>query len=85
MSTIELKKDLKRKIDLLSPSKFKKVYGTMVNTMNSQSDLDEWTTLSRGEKQAIKKGLQQAKLGKVNTHAEVMAELYKKFGPESFR
>ena len=51
MRTPELKRDLKKKIDLLSPGKFKKVYGRIVNTMNSELNEDEWMGLSQGEKE----------------------------------
>lgn len=83
MSTIELKNDLKRKIDLLPSIKFKKVYGKLVNTMNSQLDTEEWMSLNNEEKLAIEKGLLQARQGKVKTHEKVMEKFIKKYGVES--
>ncbi len=82
MSTLELKKDLKKKIDLLTPNKFKKVYGSIVNTMNTEMELDEWMGLGAGERSAIEKGLLQAEQGKIHSHNHVMKELFKKYAPK---
>ena len=83
MSTLELKRDLKKKIDLLSVNRFKKVYGKIVNTMNSELNEGEWLSLSQGEKEAIEKGLLQAHKGNVHKHEAVMAEFFKKYGDKS--
>jgi predicted transcriptional regulator len=82
MSTLELKRNLKRRIDSIPPRKFKKIYGEVINTLNQESEIDEWSSLSDAEKKAIDIGLKQADLGKTKSHKQVMSRLFAKYGQE---
>ena len=74
MDTSELKIELFRKIDSLSAERLQKVYGKILNYLNSQDDMEERETLNENEKQAILDGIDQLEQGKTHPHDHVMVE-----------
>jgi hypothetical protein len=77
MSTAELKLDLFRKLDSLSPDKLKKAYGLLSNFLNKNNKSDFWDELSEAEKKAINEGLKQLDSGQSYTYDEVRNKIRK--------
>ncbi|HNS17370.1 MAG TPA: hypothetical protein PKI34_06075 [Bacteroidales bacterium] len=79
MDSSELKIELFRKIDSLSSERLKKVYGKILNFLNSQDDTEEWDALTGSEQQALLDGIHQLEQGKVVPHEQVIREAREKY------
>jgi len=77
MSTAELKLEMFRKLDGLSPDKLKKAYGLLTNFLNKNSKVGFWDELSEAEKSAINEGLKQLDSGQSFTYEEVRNKIRK--------
>ena len=60
MSAAEIKADLLKKIERMSPSLLKEFYGLFQNYLNSNDTPEEWTTMTALQKAKIEKGIAQA-------------------------
>lgn len=77
MGVAELKLDIFRMVDQLSENELQKLYGMIMYLANPEAA--PWDTLSEAEKAAIEEGLAQLDKGQGRPHAEVMANLRKKY------
>lgn len=82
MSTAEIKLDLFRKIDALDSKNLEKVYGYLLNFINSTLEVNEWDDMPQNHKDAILSGIRELDDGLGIDHDDVIKKYRKKFGNE---
>ena len=80
MSAAEIRTDLLKKIETMSPSRLKEFYGLFQNYSNSNDTPEEWTIMTALQKAKIEKGIAQADAGITRPLNEVTARLRQKYG-----
>lgn len=75
MRTTELKQDLIRKLDALDPHKLKKLYGKILNLINSEDSEEEWDNLSTEQQTALKQAEELFKKGHFISNEQVLAKV----------
>jgi len=63
MKEAALKIDLHDKIDHANAGQLQELYGLITNYFNGKQSVEEWDTLTTGQKKLINKGLEQADAG----------------------
>jgi hypothetical protein len=79
MTVAELKLKIFRQVDSLEKSRLEELYGVMLNYINSQKDLDDWTKLSTEQQQGIIDAIEEIDAGKGIPHETVMTNIRRKF------
>jgi hypothetical protein len=64
MTVSDLKLKLFREIDALEKSKLEEIYGVLINYINGQKDISEWSKLSDIQKHGIFEAIEEIKDGK---------------------
>lgn len=82
MSTAELKLDIFRKIDGLDNESLEKVYGYLMNFINSTDDKADWKDLSPQQQEAILIGIKELDDGLGISHDEIIAKYRKEYSNE---
>ncbi|MGZ9675469.1 hypothetical protein [Flavobacterium sp. GNP001] len=59
MSTAELKLKLFREIDNLEKTKLEKVYGLLLNFINSENNGNEWEVMSLAQQQGLQDAIEE--------------------------
>ena len=79
MSTAELKLELFRQIDILDNQRIKELHGVMMNYFNTQSDVEEWESLSDKEQKDIEDAILELDAGRGIKHEKVISKYRKKY------
>ena len=79
MTVAELKLKIFRQVDSLEKSRLEEFYGVMLNYINSQKDLDDWTKLTTEQQQGIIDAIEEIDAGKGIPHETVMRNIRRKF------
>jgi hypothetical protein len=80
MGTAELKLDLHAKIDHADNLQLKELYGLVTNYLNSNTDIEDWDTLSAQQQKALLKGETEAEAGLGNSLNKINERLRNKYG-----
>jgi len=79
MTVAELKLKIFRQVDSLEKSRLEELYGVMLNYINSQKDLDDWTKLTTEQQQGIIDAIEEIDAGKGIPHETIMTNIRRKF------
>jgi len=79
MTVAELKLKIFRQVDSLEKSRLEELYGVMLNYINSQKDLDDWTKPTTEQQQGIIDAIEEIDAGKGIPHETVMTNIRRKF------
>lgn len=79
MSVAELKLKIFRQVDSLEKSRLEELYGVMLNYINGQKDLDDWSKLTTEQQQGILDSVEEIESGKGIPHEIVMTNIRGKF------
>ena len=80
MSAAEIRTDLLKKIETMSPSRLKEFYGLFQHYSNSHDTPEEWTIMTALQKAKIEKGIAQADAGITRPLNEITMRLRQKYG-----
>ena len=80
MSAAELRLELIQSIEHMNPAQLKEFYGLLQNYINSNSDTDDWATLTPQQKQRIERSISLADEGKTIPLSSVTDRLKQKYG-----
>jgi hypothetical protein len=79
MTVSDLKLKLFRQIDALEKSKLEEIYGVLINYINEQIDISEWSKLSEIQKHGIFESIEEIEDGKGIPNKVVLNKFRKKY------
>jgi len=79
MTVAELKLKIFRQVDSLEKNRLEELYGVMLNYINGQKDIDDWTKLTTEQQQGIIDAIEEIDAGKGIPHETVMTNIRRKF------
>jgi len=79
MTVAELKLKIFRQVDSLEKNRLEELYGVMLNYINGQKDLDDWTKLTTEQQQSIIDAIEEIDSVNGIPHETVMTNIRRKF------